>query len=765
MQKSLFTVSPLTLAVLAALAGSAQAADPGLAPWLKQIGETNAILSTANWGKGQIIGVVDTGIVPTNPVFAAGQVSATLSSCAAVSFKCSNGYIDDNGHGTAVASIAAANKLTAYTYSYSGYTVAAGSFIGVAPNANLVAEKVLSSAGSGTSTDVANGINKAVAAGVTVINLSLTYMPTADIVAAVNNAAAKGVFVVWAGGNEAKALLNNGNTLGLTQNAINHLVFAGALDTTATKLASFSNTPGKGSLVSSSGGGKTSYAARWITAPGVNILAPGIMYGSSAMALWSGTSMSAPLVSGSLALLQTAWPILKTKGTTANLLLATATDLGAAGVDNTYGTGLVNLAKAFEPNGTLTVTKSNGSSIPVTSITGSMIAGGALGSLSAVQTKLTNYMAFDSYLRNFTVNLSGLIRTKASAATVNPLPSNPNTGVRVMKLNGGAELATWQAPVSNMADRMGVFWNDDGYQAASTGYLAYTNSAGSTVAMGYGVPVKYSLARALYGNGDDGAFAYLGGELGLASLSDLAQGGHHFAYGSKLDGQTRMAVSFTQTPTGFYAGNPAWGQTAGGSTATNLTVGMSRKLADSWTAGVTIGQLNEKSGILGTNYSDGALSLGANRSTSYGLSLGYAFDANNSLLAEMGFAFTKGGSADGLFAGTSDIQSRSWGITYLSQKVLKEGDKLSFSLKQPLRVTSGSVGVVTASVDADGIAHYATEAASLVPTGREIDFKMAYDTPLKKNQALSLQFGVRKDVDNIAGNRDASVGMIWTAKF
>jgi hypothetical protein len=90
---------------------------------------------------------------------------------------------------------------------------------------------------------------------------------------------------------------------------------------------------------------------------------------------------------------------------------------------------------------------------------------------------------------------------------------------------------------------------------------------------------------------------------------------------------------------------------------------------------------------------------------------------------------------------------------------------LAISLKQPLRVVSGSVGVVTPTIDTTGVALYSTEMVSLVPTGREVDFKLAYDTPLMKNQSLSLQFVARKDTMNIAGSHDASVGAIWTTRF
>src|SRR5690349_18138060 len=103
----------LAVASVAAVGGNAFAAT--YAPWLTLIGVNDSILSAANWGKNQLLGVVDTGIVPTNGAFVTGQVSSALSSCAAVSFSCSKGFIDDNGHGTAVAEIAAGNKTYAYS--------------------------------------------------------------------------------------------------------------------------------------------------------------------------------------------------------------------------------------------------------------------------------------------------------------------------------------------------------------------------------------------------------------------------------------------------------------------------------------------------------------------------------------------------------------------------------------------------------------------------------------------------------------------------
>lgn len=68
----------------------------------------------------------------------------------------------------------------------------------------------------------------------------------------------------------------------------------------------------------------------------------------------SGTSMAAPHVTGGLGLLFERFPYLDS-AQVRDVLLTTATDLGAAGVDEVYGWGLMNLAKAIEGYGQLRV--------------------------------------------------------------------------------------------------------------------------------------------------------------------------------------------------------------------------------------------------------------------------------------------------------------------------------------------------------------------------------------------------------------------------
>ena len=64
----------------------------------------------------------------------------------------------------------------------------------------------------------------------------------------------------------------------------------------------------------------------------------------------TGTSMSAPMIAGSLALLMERFPYM-TNELIRDTLLTTAQDLGASGVDKTFGWGLVDLGKAMKGPG------------------------------------------------------------------------------------------------------------------------------------------------------------------------------------------------------------------------------------------------------------------------------------------------------------------------------------------------------------------------------------------------------------------------------
>lgn len=742
----------LLVLTISALALEAQADT--YAPWLTQVGITDKVMSAANWGRGLYLGVVDTGVRSSSSVFASGQVSTSLSACAAVSFACSNGFQDDNGHGTAVAEIAAGNAKFAFNSTYGGYRVVAGNVISVAPNANIIAEKVLNAAGSGYSTDVASGVRKAADAGAAVINVSITYGNTPDIVAAINYAAAKGAMIVWAGGNSAQNLLNGANTNGLTAAAIQRLVFVGSVNA-SNALSGFSNRPGSGRLVVN-GATQTAYMNRWLMAPGEAILAPYVLGGNNAWAYWSGTSMSAPMVSGALILLESAWPILRTNGTAANLLLATSTDLGSKGVDASFGNGLMNLTTAFQPFGTLSVTGANGNTYAVNNLTRGLMVGGALGSLSSVQSRLSNYTAFDGFSRNFTVNLTGLVATANGSVSLNPLPSNTNRGPVVVKLNGGSEFAYWQQ-TQELSPTAHVFGSSEESQFKQ-GFAMMRLSDGTRLAAGSGYVPQYAHQSALFDSNDMSRLAL---DMDNADLNSIAQGGLMSSIGLPLGEGNRLAVSWSQSG----QVNPL--QLVEATQASKMSVGVSHAFDTKWQLGITYSSLQEQQGFLGSVFSQNSmLGLhGNSQSQALELATSYHLHPNHMIMAQMSVSETAGVQANGLLSGANDLHAQGWGIGWLSKQLLNTSDQLTLTIKQPLRVTSGSMDMRLAGVDDLGQAVYHTEKVSLIPDGRELDFKLAYDTPLAGKQNLSVQAMYRQDAFHMRGVNELTVGGMWNTRF
>ncbi|MGR6316796.1 S8 family serine peptidase [Micromonospora soli] len=245
----------------------------------------------------QVIAVVDTGVDVTHPDLTGRTVTGynVLSPGAAPA--------DDNGHGTMVAGIAAANT---------------GNGIGVAGaawTARVMPVKVLDAEGSGYDSDIAAGVIWAADHGAKIINMSLGG-PGDDSALhdAIKYATGKGVVVVVAAGND-------GDGRAQYPAAYSEVIAVAATDA-AGKLTDFS-----------------SYGD-WIdiAAPGAGIVStgPGGDY-----YIGDGTSFSAPIVSGTAALVRTLYPSL-TPAQVLSWLRKNARDAGPRGIDPYYGYGVLD---------------------------------------------------------------------------------------------------------------------------------------------------------------------------------------------------------------------------------------------------------------------------------------------------------------------------------------------------------------------------------------------------------------------------------------
>ena len=755
MLRRLLTSASFSVLLVASPALATNYSPGDSASWFAQIGETAPIEALAKGGAGVTIALVDTGVVASNPEIA-GRVS-NLSSCAAVSFACPNGFVDDEGHGTATASIAAGQVGTSSTMS------------GVAPAATIVSEKVLNASGNGTDADVANGIIKAANTGAQVISLSLTYLPTSAVVNAINYAAAKGAVIVYAGGNSSQPLNGGGTSFGFTQTALTHLMFAGSVSASNT-LSSFSNTPGTG-MASAGGAKQVSYASLWIMAPGENINAPGIQFDTGGQtnqyALWTGTSMATPMVAGSIALLEATWPILAKNGTAVSLLFATATDLGTPGVDNSYGHGLLNLARAFQPVGALSVIGAHSSGIPVKQIVNATLSSSALGLLNSIRNKLASFTTFDAYTRNFSVNLTGLIGKPSSLQASVFSIATPAVVSASRRLAGGgvfsfASSDTW-AP-SNLDMLSQERQRSEGGGAAPTFYMSLISRGGAMGAVGRGLPASAAFTGALWG--PEATAGYQADDLGVSNaLMGLAQGGYFAAAGAPLGDRTRLAMSWSASPVvegAIVALDPELPR------ASALAFGVTHRVTARWSVGLTYNALSEGNGLLGASYAlTGPLSLGADhRSQSVGVSSAFDLGGRRSLLIDASLARTSGAlPTDGLIGQVSALSARAYGVSLVQADAFQPGDRFTVSLRKPLRVTGGSAQLAVSSVDSEGDPITTMTPVSLRPNGDETDVSVGYSAVMHGGLRLNTGLSYRADADNVRGAQDVAARMAMSLRF
>lgn len=253
----------------------------------------------------QIVAVLDTGVDAGHP----DLVGHLVTGYNATSTTRPN-PVDDNGHGTMVTGIIAANANN-------GVGVA-----GVGWSAKAMPVKVAGSNGVANDLDIVEGIDWAITHGATVLNLSFASPGDNSVLHdAVKRAIAKGVVVVAAAGNDGSAVVQ--------YPAAYPEVIAVAATNAGGVLTDFSS---YGDWVD-------------VAAPGWDILST-TLRGTSQYAYCSGTSCSAPIVAGVVALVKNKFPTL-TPAQVENKLRTFARDAGPRGNDPYYGAGMLDAYAAL----------------------------------------------------------------------------------------------------------------------------------------------------------------------------------------------------------------------------------------------------------------------------------------------------------------------------------------------------------------------------------------------------------------------------------
>jgi type VII secretion-associated serine protease mycosin len=276
-------------------------------------------------GEGVTVGLVDTGVDASHP-----DLAGSVLPGADVWEGAGDGRIDPDGHGTSMAGLIVAHG--------SGNSGA----LGIAPKAKIVSVRAgTTKYFSGSTEHVANGIKAAVQHGVKVISVSFGGNEIIPLDEAIAAAAAADVVVVAAAGNRpgspsvrAPASYDGVVAVAGTDRAGNHA----EISATGPKVA--------------------------VSAPATDIMStdPGGKYSAG-----NGTSNSAAIVAGVVALIRAKYPKLTAKQVIERLT-ATAVDKGSPGRDSEFGYGIVDpvaaLTKTVKPSASATSPAPGGRTAP-----------------------------------------------------------------------------------------------------------------------------------------------------------------------------------------------------------------------------------------------------------------------------------------------------------------------------------------------------------------------------------------------------------------
>ncbi len=625
-------------------------------------------------GRGIIAAVIDSGVDQNSAEFS-GRISPLSADLAGT-----RGIQDEGGHGTAVAGVLLAGKDDIGIH-------------GVAFSATLLVARTDTPGTCSNTTgpdsgcthndnNIARGVDLAVTAGARVINMSLGgSSANSALRAAIGRATAAGVIIVISAGNDG--VTDPGAAVNpdlLAQIAVEPIarglvLIAGATDSSQ-MLADFSNKAGNG-------------AAQYLTALGVRIQANdenGVAF------RWSGTSFSAPVISGAVALLAQAFPNL-TGAQIVDLLFRTTTDLGATGIDNVYGRGELNIARAFAPQGQTSL----GSSTAAVSLMNNGTLSAPMG--DAAKGGMTTIVR-DAYDRAFTVDLSP---TLARAPQMMQLAPALGDVRRHLHARGGATTLAMSV-VERTPERLLLDRNELSSARALAGSVATRIGRDTSLALGFATGSE-GLDRTLAMRSTP-AFLVSDSGSGMAKSPQGAFALRHRVSGIGITlaaetGEMTLWERNDVNPRGGRAQRYGYGA---------LTLGADGEIGPLRLAG-RLTRMTERETVLGARFLGG---LGGDGATSwFGDARVALVPARNWQIAgqyRRGWTLIPAGTARGI----SMLTTQAVALDVTRMSLLTRDDSFSVRWSEPVRVTDG------------GIAVTGLDLISLAPSGRQRDLEAVY---------------------------------------
>ena len=662
--------------------------------WMRTANWSPAVTQQQGSGTDTIIGVLDAGMGVEADLI--GRVFWTTGN---------SGFA--NGHGAAVASLLVS--------AHDGQGV-----MGIAPRARVALNNPFDATGTANWTDVRNGIVALKASNASIINASLgesgATLPSSwnGVFGDPTIAARKSdsVYVI-AAGNEGFTQTRN---IEWTASAGTNFLLVGSVDP-AEQISGFSNRPGDACLIVNGICGSSPNLAdggrlmnHFIVAPGELIL---VSDGQGGTVRRTGTSFAAPLVSGAIALLHDRWPWLaKDPQATVDIIVRSAKDLGAPGVDPVYGVGLLDITGSQSPldyNKLWYYKVENG---VITSETPATLR--ATGSQTTWEANNVFFVLFENVgksRRDFAVPMSSVLskyRISINGGAFEQFQSFLTDSLTdfINGADGGnfTDVRHYATP-DRGGWRMGIASEDpSAYLARRTdqvphsAFHAYSPDGGLSFAAGHGLGAMELGGQAGFGMTSD--FAETSG---VNPILGLASGGSFLNTALRIAPNTLVAFGYTERDLAakdnlalseserrFNVGNAL--------KAHALNVRVTHDFAPGTSLSINYTRLKERDALLAVQASNGLLdegslsesmTLAGDTDLGHGLTIAASGSLGRSAIADRGQQLVTNGAG---------LLTSAYAISATKNGVVTGNDRLRLTFSQPLHVEGGSMTLHTTQV-------------------------------------------------------------------
>jgi len=651
-------------------------------------------------GKGVIVAVLDGGVRATHT-----DLAANISPLGYDFYNNDNNPDDDTdtGHGTFVAGILAGVKNGVGT-------------VGVAYQATILPLKVEGADRNLSYTNMPAAIDYAVANGARVLNLSMQTRADDGVLAALQRAAAADRVIVMAAGNAGDVgpvcfACYAGNLSGRG-------IAVGAVDRN-NQIASFSNRAGG--------------LSQWfMVAPGVDIYSTTNANDNSYATNAGGTSWATPHVAGAAAVLFSLFPQL-TGYQVVDILLKTATDLGAPGTDEVYGRGLLNLKAALGPLPPLDVPTNGGggggggggAGLGL----GLLLVGGAIGLGVFNKSKpLKEAMILDGYDRAYTIDLTGLITSRDNLVPLSSLLGafGARTRSSDLALPNDHHLAmqVMEPEDSRLLGEQIIDDPNHDPDAPPQWALSLSGPLGKDLAYDLALNMNPRFGLGLLGTAQPGA-TFVTANAFSAPVVGFTDNADRLSVTWSQGGRTALTFGLVSSDDE---------QDSYGPRSEAALIDASFNASDHLSLGLQLSQLVEHGSLLGGS-SQGPLSVDRAETTALGLSAAYRFNDFISVIGRYTEGYTRvADSPNSLLHDFSSLRSNSVALGVMADRLWTNHDQLGLAVSQPLRVTGGEATLTAAgSRDLSGALHWNSERLGLAPADAELDVEAYYRVRMRRN--------------------------------